>query len=951
VSFTLLGPVRVAVVGRSVDLGPGKQRCLAAVLLLSAGQPVPVATLIDRTWGERPPAGARGVLATYVTRLRRMVEAAGAGPSVVFRFVDGGYRVDCAAAAVDVHRSRLLATQAREAAASGDDQRAADGFRAALRDWQPVALAGVPGDWAVGARAGLGRERLALLVDVARAELRLGRTEQVIAELGDLVDEHPSNEDLAAELIGALLHGGQSVQALRCYERLRVAVADELGTEPSARLRELHLRILRENADPAPAAAGSVPPERAEPASSPAAERVVPAQLPADVYGFAGREEHLARLDALLTRDGPAVVTAAVSGTGGVGKTALAVHWAHRVADRFPDGQLYVNLRGFGPGGRPTTPGEAVRGFLGALGVPADRVPPGLDAQVGLYRSLLAGKRVLVLLDNVRDAEHARPLLPGAPTARAVVTSRDRLLPLVATEGAQPLTLDVLTADEARQLLAGRLGEARLTEQQQAVEEIIACCAQLPLALTIAAARAATRPTLPLAAVASDLRDATGRLDALTAGDPGSDVRTVLSWSYTRLTAPAARLFRLLGAHPGPEISAAAAASLAGRPLPEALRPLAELTGASLLTEHTPGRYTLHDLLSTYAADLSVRSGPDGEHRAAVGRMLDHYVHSGYAACRRVDPHRRPPVLPLGPAAPGAIWAEPAGHDQAMAWLGAERPVLVAAVDLAARTGHDLHVWQLAWILDQVLHWQGEWQALAGVWQVALDAARRLDDPAPLAYAHQMLATTYNLLDRNADAHVHLGHALDVYTRAGDRGGQGHTHLDLGFVWDNQGRPDLALEHDLRALALFRALGNRRSQARALNAAGWDHAQLGNHEQALEHCRQAVELQRDLGDRHGEAATLDSIGFAHQQLGQFGQAAECYHRATEIHRDLGDRHQEATTLVHLGDSQHAAGDPDAAATCWQRALDIFADLGHADAVEVRTKLATLDRVGSARPIT
>jgi tetratricopeptide (TPR) repeat protein/transcriptional regulator with XRE-family HTH domain len=668
---------------------------------------------------------------------------------------------------------------------------------------------------------------------------------------------------------------------------------------------------------------------------------MVPAQLPPDVWAFTGRTKQIERLDALLSADATAVVITAVSGTAGVGKTALAVHWAHRVADQFPDGQLYVNLRGFDPGGRLVTPAEAVRGFLDALGVPADRIPAGLDAQAALYRSMLARRQILVVLDNARDADHARPLLPGTPTAHAVVTSRNQLTPLVAA-GAHPLTLDLLTHEEARQLLAGRLGPDRLATEPDAVEQIITACTRLPLALTIAAARA-QHSGAPLPTLAAELTDTSRRLDALDAGDTTTQVRAVFSWSYTALTPPAARLFRLLGLHPGPDISAPAAASLAGHPVPEARPLLAELTRANLLTEHTTGRYTHHDLLRTYATELAHSEDSENDRHAATHRILDHYLHTAYTADRIMNPARDAIILPLLPPAPGVSPENPASHQQAMAWLTAEHPVLVATIRHAVETRFDTHTWQLAWTLNTFLGRQGHWHDLTATWQAALNAGGRLGDPATCLYAHRMVATAHTLLGRNSDAHAHLLSALDLCTQTGECADQAHVRHALAYLWGRQGRPDRALGYAQQASALYQAAGHRRGQAIALNLAGWNHGLLGDHNRALTHCEQAIALYQQICDRYGEATTWDSLGYAHHHLGHHTEAVRCYQRAIDLHRDLGDHYIGAGTLTHLGDAYHATGRPTAARTAWQQALDILTELHHPDADALHTKLRALDQ--------
>ena len=463
----------------------------------------------------------------------------------------------------------------------------------------------------------------------ARAELRLGHAEAVIGALPGLITEYPLAEPLECLLMEALHAAGRDAEAIDRYAVVRERLAESLGADPGQELRAVYEAILR--GEPRPAA----PASRASGAAAAdrgTADRRSPGTgcaaggrrscHPMCTGSPGGRSSCASWTPSRRTgpdAPGAAVVIVAIDGMAGVGKTALAVHWAHRVAALFPGGQLYVNLRGFDPNRSPVTPDEAVRGFLDALDVPPERVPATLEAQVGLYRSLLAGRRVLVLLDNASDAGQVRPLLPGAPGCVAVVTSRDQLAGLVTTAGAHPMTLDLPSADEARELLERRLGAARVAAESAAADEIIALCARLPLALAIVATRAATQPGLPLATLAAELRAAAGGLAEFTDPDLASDVRAVFSWSYRQLSPAAARLFRLLGMHPGPDIGLPAAASLAGQPAAEVRPLLTELARAHLI-ERAAGRYAFHDLLRAYAAELALALDPDAAAcRAAPG--------------------------------------------------------------------------------------------------------------------------------------------------------------------------------------------------------------------------------------------------------------------------------------------------------------------------------------------
>ncbi len=668
-----------------------------------------------------------------------------------------------------------------------------------------------------------------------------------------------------------------------------------------------------------------------------------PAQLPPAVSSFTGRDEELAQLDALMGEStdlgcGPTRI-AVVSGMAGVGKTALAVYWAQRLSHLFPDGQLYTNLRGFDPGGPAASPAEAVRNFLDALGVAPGRVPADPAAQVGMYRSLLARRRMLVVLDNAGDAAQVRPLLPGAPGCAVVVTSRDQLTGLVASEGAHPLVLDLLPVGAARELLARRLGPDRVAAESEAVAEIVELCARLPLALAITAARAAADPRLSLTKLADELRDAGARLDLLETGDPATDVRTVFSWSYERLNPGAARLFRLMGRYLGPDISAAAIASLAGQPAGATARLLGELTRAHLVTRHAD-RYSLHDLLGAYAIELGQSLDPPQDTDAADVRLLDHYLHTAHAGALLLDPHRD--RIALTPRS-AAVTPEPlADAREAQHWFLLERSALLAAVQRADEAGFDRHTWQLAWTLVSFLEREGHWDSWATTQERAIDAAGRLADRHGQAMALRQLGRAYAKLGRHDDAHAQLQQAVRLFEEVADDKGQALTHRDIASLFGYRGKHAQALEHAELALALYRTRGDRVGQAGSLNAVGWYHAVLGHYARALSHCQQAAAMLQEIGDPQSEADTWDSIGYAYHHLGDHGHAIASYQHSIELWRQVGHRYGEADTLSHLAESHLAGSDPQAARAAWQQALEILTDLGHPDADSVRARLRDLE---------
>ncbi|GIH19491.1 ATP-binding protein [Rugosimonospora africana] len=666
---------------------------------------------------------------------------------------------------------------------------------------------------------------------------------------------------------------------------------------------------------------------------------VVPRQLPPATRHFNGRRRELAQLAELAgsARMAGTVVITAIGGTAGVGKTTLALYWAHRVAGQFPDGHLYVNLRGFDPHGWAMDPVAATRGFLDALAVPPFRIPADPDAQTALYRSVLADKRMLIVLDNARDAAQVRPLLPAAPGCLVVVTSRNLLSSLIAAEGAHPITLDVFTPAEAREALATRLGTPRMAAEPAAVDTITECCAGLPLALAVVAARARTSVERPLASVARELADARDRLDVLADHDPYTDVRAVFSWSYRALSTPAAGLFRLLSLHPGPDVTVPAAAALAAVTPPEAEALLTELTSASLIAERRPGRYAYHDLLRAYAAHLARITDSEPDRHAATGRVFDHYLRTAHAANRLLD--AAADAAPPDPPGDEGTAVRFTDYRQALDWFTAEHAVLLNTVEHASAAGWQAPVGQLVEAVAVYLDRQAHWHDGVTVWRTAVRSADRTSDRAAQARAHRQLGRAYTRLYQFDDAGLHLHRALELASRTGDRAEQADVNHTLAIMCERRGDLDRALFHSHRALDLYLAVGHRLGQAKAYNAIGWHLTLLGDHEQALVYCDRALTLLRQLGDRTNQAHTLDSLGHAHHQLGQHSRATACYEQALDLHREFGDRFSEAEALEHLGDIHHDYGDAIAARRSWQQALDILDELAHPSSDQVRGKLA------------
>ena len=939
----LLGPVDVVVGGEPRAVHGLRRKAVLAVLALHGGEVVSTDCLAEAVWGDAAPPTAVNTLQSHVSYLRGVL---GTKTAILAR--PPGYVLELPGEGTDVQVAERLLEQGTQSADPADAVRY---LQDALALWRGRPLADV-GDvaWLVGQAERLGLLRVRVRQALSGARLAAGEHAQLVPELEGMVADYPLDERMHGQLMLALYRSGRQADALAVYQRLRHTLGEDLGIDPSQALRDLEAAILRQD----PCLDAPTPPVAAEPIAPVARVGPVPAQLPPAVPAFTGRGAELAGLEAIApwaAQPGPpppaAAVLCAVSGTAGVGKTALAVHWAHRVAAQFPDGQLYVNLRGFDPSAAALDPGQALRGFLDAFAIPPTQVPEDLAAQTALLRSVLAGKRVLLVLDNARNAGQVRPLLPATPGCLAIVTSRDQLTGLVATDGAHPLILDLLTAADARDLLVRRLGADRVAAEPAAAEAIITACARLPLALTIAAARAATSPTFPLAAIATELREASSVLDPFDGGDRATDVRAVFSWSYRALSAPAARLFRLLGLHPGPDIAAPAAASLAAIPPGQARTLLTELTRAHLLTEHQPGRYAAHDLLRAYASELAHTHHDHDAQDAAVGRVLDHYLHTASNAVAFVDAYQS---LPLEPPRPGAIAGKPAADD-ALRWFDDEHATLLAAVRLAADAGLDAHCWRLAWTLTTFLGRRGFWQDQITALQTGLAAARRSGDAAGQAHTLLGLGRGYARAGRLHDADRHYRDALRLFDAIdGHFNARATAHSGLAWLAEQWQRPADALSHSLRARELYRAAGNERVQLLVLNDIGYSHALLGNYEEALSCCERALAAGREFGEHDWVKATLHSLGYIHHRLGDHRQAIAYYEQSLELCRKLADRYDEAETLVNVGDVYHSAGDRAAARREWTRALRIYDEIGHPGRDLLRAKLrvdnhamATADR--------
>ncbi|MFE6024499.1 AfsR/SARP family transcriptional regulator [Streptomyces niveus] len=932
--FQLLGPVMGFVGGRRTELGSARQRCLLAALLVDAGHVVPIEQLIDRVWGEDPPRTARGTLYSYVTRLRSVLghwnghdEHGGRGGGVDVTRHAGGYVLETDPEQIDVHCFRRLVARSR---AASSDEEAGPLLRDALALWRDDALSGLSGAWAEGMRTRLDAERIAALLHFNDIQLRQGACEELLPDLRALVELRPLDERLAAQLMTALYRSSCQAEALELYDSLRRRLAAELGVDPDPDLQELHRQVL--------GAAPELRPGRSREAAPP---RTVPRQLPLSPPQFVGRSRELAAMDELLAETpgtGRTPVVSAVTGMAGVGKTWLALHWAYRHLDQFPDGQVHVDLRGFDRVEPPVAPEAALRRLLDALGAAPAAIPADPDSQAGLYRSLVAGKRLLIVLDNARDTAQIVPLLPGSPTCTVLITSRHVLAGLHTHHAVRFLVLEPLEDGEARSLLAGRLGPRRIEDEARAVSEFLAYSAGLPLALGILATRAMSHPDFPLSAIADELHRESTRLDALDTGDLSADLRAVFASSYSALDAKEARFFGLLGLVPGPEIGLEASAALADLPVPGARTVLNRLVALHLLQRQSPLRYRMHDLVRLFAAERGQETQSADAADQALRRFVDSYVRTALHADRLLSPYRQPIELPPT-TAEGADGSGRYEGDTvsdvaaALSWFDDEQGALAAVQRLSERHGWYEPVWQLAWASETFRLRQGHNQDNLDAWRRAITAAERLGDIVLSTHTGRYAGRAFALAGEYGKAVEHLSESLRSIERTGDSSATALTHHALGWAYARLGDYGRALVEARRNLRLIQSTDNPVWTARALNSVGWYLAQSGSYRRALVRCEQALDLFRRHDQHNGVAAALDSLGYISCQMGGYTEAVDRYREALDVYVDSGDRREEANTLTRLGEAYRALGRPAEAAAVWNEALAFYRTQHRSDLAE------------------
>lgn len=943
--FRLLGPVEVSRAGELLPVGGARDRALLAALLLRANEVAPVGYLVEAAW-ERPPASPDTNLRTYVSRLRRRL--ADAAPDDDARVVtrDGGYLFVVRPGELDVAEFERHSDHGREALAAGDHAAAAEAFGAALALWRGDPLPDLRhGPTLEAELTRLRGRRLDALEGYARARIEVGRAADVIEDLTALVAEHPLREELWAQLMTALYRTGRRADALETYGKARTRLDEEVGVPPGPRLRDLHAAMLRD-------APSLTPPDQ------PAARgRTAPAQLPADLAAFTGRSTELDQLTALLTSNEcpSAVVITAIDGMAGIGKTALATHVAHRVRQRFTGGQLFLDLHGHTEGIAPLDPGDALDRMLRALGVPGDQIPRDADERVAFYRTQVADRPVLIVLDNAASEQQVAPLLPANPACVVLITSRRRLSGL---EHAVPMSLDVLPPEEAALLFTRIAGADRVAGSAELLLEVVEWCGRLPLAIRIAAARLRSRSAWTLAHLADRLRDERRRLDELGHGDRG--VAAAFALSYEHLDEEQRRIFRLLGLHPGADTDAYAVAALAGAPVARVERVLDDLVQAHLLTELTPGRFVLHDLLRAFAAGVATKQDPEAERDAAVDQLLDYYVSATGTAMDLADPayaRHRPPT-------PEPVAELPAIDTRsANSWLEVELVNLAAAARVPAAR---VQTTVLARVLGRWLSTRGHHDHALALHQAAIAAARGLGDKAAEAYALVGVGDCHSLADRYAqagDAYLDaltvaestgdsqatllalagLGdyhrltddhrpareryhHALELARQLSDELVELRAHRGLGVGYAVTGDLALANEHYVRALRLARSTGERGHEARCLASLAMTQRHTGNHEAAFEYARRALDIVQDLGDLGAEISVRNELGRNLRLAGDLDAALMHTQYALDIARSLGDRLGESQVLKAVGEVHLAAGRHDEATTCYRAAVLISREI-------------------------
>jgi DNA-binding SARP family transcriptional activator/tetratricopeptide (TPR) repeat protein len=924
----LLGPVRAWLDDHEVAVGPPRQQALLAVLATNANQVISRAELIDAIWGTEPPASAVGSVHTYVAGLRRAIEPARKTFQVLVS-AGSGYSLRVGPEGVDAERFGRHRQAARRLVVAGDHEAGLAELDAALALWSGTPLGGLGGPFADVERQRLAELRLDVIEERAELLLVLRRPAEVVTGLKDVLADHPLRESSRALLIRALHQQGRLGEAKSVYQTGARLLDDRLGVQPGPALRGVYEALVN-----------------AEPAADPVLPRVVPSQLPHDTRRFTGRGEELRRLDALLPaagalRGGTVVITT-IEGTAGIGKTSLAVHWSHLVRDLFPDGQLYLNLRGFDVADKPLPPHDALYTLLSAFRVPSEKIPQTTAERSAMLRSVVAGRRMLMVLDNAMSTDQVTPLLPANQSCVVLVTSRNRLDGLVATGDGRQLTLGLFDEADSSALLASYLSPERIEEEREAFDELLRLCAGLPLALSIVGARAWCSPNLPLAQFVDELRDAHFRLDALDTGDDSaSSVRAVFSWSYDALSPAAKRLFRLLGLHAGPDVSRHAAGALADVSEEDTRAQLDELVRAHLLELRGDGRYQFHDLLRVYALERATSDETPDERDAAARRGVRWYMHAANKADRQMLAFK--PVHNI--IDPPAHWTFPEQPDpeHARAWFMAEETNLVEAIRRAVEIGEHAVAWRLPQTMSSFWYvYNKRWELWNEMLRISLEHAVLDGDVNGQASAYSSLGIVANDLRRYDEAVAYYHQAIELFPQTEEKWLVGITYNSLGLTYVSMGKLPEAMAALRTAAEAYEEIGNTWGRAWALQGTASAYNAMGDHEKALEYGQLTLAAWHDVGYQHGVGSGLNLLGEIHFAAGDYPAAIDFYDQAVQARQGINDRFGIANALQGKALAELRAGRVADARDSYRRALPILTALESQDTAAVEEALAALD---------
>ncbi|MGW4127795.1 BTAD domain-containing putative transcriptional regulator [Amycolatopsis japonica] len=923
--------MKARVGAHEITLGAPRQRAVLAILALRANQTVGRAELIDGVWGDAAPASVEGSVHTYIHGLRRALSVAG---DAVLTRTGAGYKLALDPRQLDLAVAESRLSDAHSLARAGKASAAADLIAESLALWRGIPLSGVPGPFADSERVRLTELRYRLVEERAELMLAAGRHRELISDLGEAVEAEPFREGFRAQLMLALYRSGRRADALAEFEATRRLFAVELGIDPEAALTDLHLRMLRSDPDLDP------PPEAPAVSRSP-----IPAQLPHETPDFVGRTGELEQLSqwcAAERSNGNALVISAIDGAGGIGKTTLAVRFAGTVAENYPDGQLYLDLRGFDPNRLPLSTTEALGQLLWALGSARQRSEP--DALISMYRTLLSDKRVLILLDNAASTEQVRDLLPGASSSLVLVTSRNRLSGLVARDGARRLTLGLLSEPEALDLLRNTVGRQRIDDEAAEAAELVRLCGYLPLALRVAAEKISGSPDTSLRELLENLRAAQDRLDSLHVDDDEmTSVRSVISWSYTSLAPELARTFRLLGLVRAPDIGVHAAAALIDRPVAVTEEHLRILSEQHLL-EPESGRYRFHDLIKLYAVEMADAEEPPEKRRRATIELMTWYLNGMRATLQRL--YKDHPLPLDGIADTEHALPDFDTRESAWAWHEDETKSVVALVEHAAEIGEHEIAWQLAWCTYDSFYSTGLMSEWIRVLSIALASTEQLTDRCPQARILMFLGIAHSRIGRNDDAVDHLERGLSLARGLGDDRLQLSMLANLASTLREAKRYEEGITYALEAVQLAKPESHYQ-KAGSIDALCELYVESGQPEQALRHGEIGLAAARACDAALLEANLMVNVAHAHRDMADLKTAMHGYRSALELCGNLGDRYHEALALLGIAELHRRTDEYDAAREHAQRALGIFVELGGEEADVAREFLASLGTEGGS----